>query len=67
MELVRAASLKGYLEVAQELKLDTVPLLRRAGFSPSMMANPEQMLPARSVIRLLEEWRNGENLPTLAS
>lgn len=55
MELVRAASLKGYLEVAQELKLDTVPLLRRAGFSPSMMANPEQMLPARSVIRLLEE------------
>ncbi len=55
MELVRAASLKGYFEVAQELKLDTVPLLRRAGLSPSMIANPEQMLPARSVIRLLED------------
>jgi AraC-like DNA-binding protein len=55
MELVRAASLKGYLEVAQELKLDTVPLLRRAGLSPSMIANPEQMLPARTVIRLLED------------
>lgn len=55
MDLVRAASLKGYFEVAQELKLDTVPLLRRAGLSPSMIANPEQMLPARSVIRLLED------------
>lgn len=55
MELVRSASLKGYFEVAQELKLDTVPLLRRAGLSPPMLANPEQMLPARSVIRLLEE------------
>ena len=55
MELVRAAALKGYFEVAEELKLDTVPLLRRAGFSPSMFAKPEQMLPARSVIRLLEE------------
>ena len=55
MELVRAASLKGYFGVAQELKLDTVPLLRRAGLSPSMIANPEQLLPARSVIRLLED------------
>lgn len=55
MELVRAAALKGYFEVAEELKLDPLPLLRRAGLTRSMAENPEQMLPARSVIRLLEE------------
>ena len=31
MELVRAASLTGYFAVAEELGLDVVPLLRRAG------------------------------------
>ena len=55
MDLVRAASLKGYFETAQALKLETIPLLRRAGLSASMIANPDQMLPARSVIWLLEE------------
>jgi AraC-like DNA-binding protein len=55
MELVRAAALKGYFEVAQELKLAPLPLLRRAGLSASMIADYDQMLPARSVIRLLEE------------
>jgi AraC-like DNA-binding protein len=55
MELVRAAALKGYLEVAKELKLDPAPLLRRAGLSASMIVHAEQMLPARSVIRLLED------------
>lgn len=55
MELVRAAALKGYFEVAEELKLDPVPLLRSAGLSRSMTENLEQMVPARSVIRLLEE------------
>ena len=64
MDLVRAAALKGYFEVAQDLKLDTVPLLRRAGLSPSMFANPEQMLPARSVIRLLEESAEAAGCPT---
>ena len=46
MELVRAAALTGYFEVAEELRLDVVPLLRRAGLSRAMMNNPEQMLPA---------------------
>jgi len=55
MELVRAAALTGYFEVAEELQLDTVPILRRTGLSRAMLANPEQMLPARPVIRLLEE------------
>lgn len=55
MELVRAASLSGYFQVAEELRLDTVALLRRAHLSRSMLANPEQMIPARPVVRLLEE------------
>jgi len=52
---VRAAALTGYFAVAEELRLDTLPLLRRAGLSRAMLANPEHMLPARPVIRLLEE------------
>jgi AraC-like DNA-binding protein len=55
MELVRAAALKGYFEVASAMKLDPVPLMRRAGLTRSMLVNLEQMLPARSVIQLLEE------------
>jgi len=55
MELVRAAALKGYFEVAADLKLDPIPLMRRAGLTRSMLVNLEQMLPARSVIQLLEE------------
>jgi len=55
MELVRAAALTGYFDVAQELRLDVVPLLRKAGISRSMIADQELMLPARSVVRLLED------------
>jgi AraC-like DNA-binding protein len=55
MELVRAASLTGYFAVAGELQLNVVPLLRRAGLSRTMMSDPEQMLPARSVVHLLED------------
>src|SRR4029453_7428148 len=55
MELVRAAALTGYFAVAEDLRLDTVPLLRKSGLSRAMLENPEQMVPARPVIRLLEE------------
>jgi len=55
MELVRAAALTCYFEVASELQLDVTPLLRKANLSRPMMAKPEQMLPARSVITLLED------------
>lgn len=64
MELVRAAALTGYFAVAEELRLDTLPLLRRAGLSRSMLDNPEQMLPARPVIRLLEESAEATHCPT---
>ena len=55
MELVRACSLTGYFAVAEQLGLDVTPLLRRAGLTRSMMSNPEQMLPARSVVQLFED------------
>ncbi len=55
MEIVRAASLTGYFAVAERLRLDVAPLLRRAGLTRAMMSNPEQMMPARSVVQLLEE------------
>jgi AraC-like DNA-binding protein len=55
MELVRAASLTGYFTVADQLGLDVTPLLRRAGLTGSMMRNPEQMIPARSAVGLLED------------
>ena len=55
MELVRAASLSGYFAVAEELSLDVTRLMRDAGVTRAMIANPEQMVPARAVIRLLEE------------
>jgi len=64
MELVRAAALKGYFEVAEDLKLDPLPLLRRVGLTHSMVSNLEQMLPARSVIRLLEESAEATSCPT---
>ena len=55
MELVRAASLTGYFTVAEQLGLEVTPLLRRSGLTRPMLANPEQVVPARSAIRLLEE------------
>ena len=55
MELVRAASLSGYFAVAEQLRLSTSVLLRRAGLTRSMMNNAELMIPARSVVQLLEE------------
>lgn len=64
MELVRAAALTGYFAVAEGLRLDIVPLLRRSGLTRAMLANPEQMLPARPVIRLLEESAAASNCLT---
>lgn len=55
LELVRAAAMIGYFAVAEEVRLDVGPLLRKIGFTTMMLSAPEQVLPARSVVRLLEE------------
>ncbi len=54
MELVRAAALGGFFEVARELGADPIALLRQGGLSRSMLADPEAMLPATLVVDMLE-------------
>ncbi len=66
MELVRAATLTGYFQIAAELRLDTLPLLRDAGLARGIMTDPDRMVPARSVIHLLEESAKAANCPSYA-
>lgn len=53
-ELMRGATLSGYLECMAELGIDPVPLLRAEGLNKGLIANPEQLIPARATVRLLE-------------
>lgn len=53
-ELIRGATLSGYLECMAELGCDPAPLLRAEGLRKSQIANPEQPVSAQAVIRLLE-------------
>lgn len=53
-ELVRVAALAGYAETMAQLGADPRPLLREQGLSADLLANPEQLIPARATIRLLE-------------
>lgn len=53
--LIRAATLKNYFEVAQQLGLNPQPLLQDTGLSRTMLADPERRVPADAVVRLLED------------
>ena len=53
-ELVRVAALSGYIETMKGLGLDPRPLLKEQGLSADLLVNPEQLIPARAAIRLLE-------------
>ncbi|MDE2561906.1 MAG: AraC family transcriptional regulator [Sphingomonadales bacterium] len=53
-DLVRVAALTGYLETMAGLGVDPRPLLTEQGLSADMFVNPEQLIPARATIRLLE-------------
>ena len=53
--LIRAASLKNYFEVAEQLELNPQPLLRAVGLSRAMLADPERRIPAVAAVRLLED------------
>ncbi|WP_374283346.1 AraC family transcriptional regulator [Novosphingobium sp.] len=66
MELVRAATLTGYFETAAALRLDPVPLLRRAGLTRRAIAEPDRMIPARATIALLEDSARTSQCPTFA-
>ncbi len=54
MELVRAAALGGFLDIAREFGGDPLALMRKAGIARSMLADPEGMLPANAVVDMLE-------------
>lgn len=53
-ELVRVAALAGYFDAMAGLCLDPRPFLKEQGLSADLLANPEQLIPAQSAIRLLE-------------
>ena len=53
-ELVRVAALTGYFETMAGLSVDPRPLLKAQGLSADLLVNPEQLIPARAAIRLLE-------------
>lgn len=54
MALVRAASLTNYSEVARAGGLDPVQMLRDAGLSPSVLREPDLLIPVERVGRLLQ-------------
>jgi AraC-like DNA-binding protein len=53
-ELVRVAALSGYFETMAGLGVDPRPLLKEQGLSADLLVNPEQLIPAKAAIRLLE-------------
>ena len=53
-ELVRVAALSGFFPTMQALHADPALLLKEVGLSHRLLGNPEQMIPAKAAIRLLE-------------
>lgn len=53
-ELVRVAALTGYFETMAAFGADPRLLLSEQGLSADLLANPEQLIPARAAFRLLE-------------
>jgi AraC-like DNA-binding protein len=64
-EMVRVAALTGYLETMAELGVDPRPLLRAQGLSADLFASPEQLIPGRAAIRLLEQSAEASGYLTL--
>ena len=58
MHQMRAVTLANYVEVADAIGLDGAQMLRQAGLSRNTLANPENRLPARAVVSLLERSAN---------
>jgi len=52
---VRAAALTGYFDVAQQLGLETEPILRTAGVSRALLDDPDQRIPVTAAMTLLDE------------
>lgn len=52
---VRYATLNRYVELARELGVDPVSMMRVHGLDPAGLANPDRRFPAAAAARLLEE------------
>lgn len=55
MQQVRAVALTGFFEVASFMGLDGHRLMREAGITPEMLADPENRLKAASAINVVEK------------
>ena len=64
-ELVRVAALTGYFTTMLSFGQDPLPVLREVGLTRAMLTNPEQMLPARAAMRLLERSAESTGCSTL--
>lgn len=53
-ELVRVATLTGYLDTMSTFGIDPRPLLKEQGLRADQLINPEDLIPARAAMRLLE-------------
>lgn len=53
-QLIRSASLTGYVTLVRELGHDPHPLLRGVGLSARLLDNPETLIPSYAVRELLE-------------
>lgn len=51
---IRAAALSHYFEVAGSVGIDAAGLLRKAGLSRALLADPARPIPAAAAVRLLE-------------
>jgi AraC-like DNA-binding protein len=56
-QLIRSASLTGYVTLVRELGHDPHPLLRGVGLSARLLDNPETLIPSYAVRELLERTR----------
>lgn len=63
--LLRSSSLTNFIEVARAAGLDPYRQLRKAGISKAALLDPDIMIPAKSVMRLLEDAAQAAGLEDL--
>ena len=66
VNLVRAAALSKYAEVARQYGLNPVSLLRKHSMSLRLIADPERRIPILPVLALLEESAQLADCPGMA-
>ena len=62
--LIRSAVLTKFLEVAQAVNLNPQDVLRQAGLTRALIEDPEQRIPSRAAVTLLEAAARASQCPT---